>query len=190
MYQRTVQRWTLPARLASPKISRWSCRATVYIFLAASFDANNAGSAWCLSDWYDRQPSACYGRNRLFIISAYRYRSLFHKCSRGDPHADIWYIDRRAPRSLRRGRVFERRILYGGRLRSLEARFADDRRSRLGVGLPMIILVRKFWADETGATAIEYGLIAAGIALAIIAVVNGLGTKLNTKFTSINSSLK
>jgi pilus assembly protein Flp/PilA len=48
----------------------------------------------------------------------------------------------------------------------------------------------KFLADETGATAIEYGLIAAGISLAIIAVVNGLGTKLNTKFTSINSSLK
>jgi pilus assembly protein Flp/PilA len=42
----------------------------------------------------------------------------------------------------------------------------------------------------SAATAIEYGLIAAGISLAIIAVVNGLGTKLNTKFTSINSSLK
>jgi pilus assembly protein Flp/PilA len=54
----------------------------------------------------------------------------------------------------------------------------------------MIPLVRKFWTDETGATAIEYGLIAAGISLAIIAVVNGLGTKLNTKFTSINNSLK
>jgi pilus assembly protein Flp/PilA len=54
----------------------------------------------------------------------------------------------------------------------------------------MITLVRKFWADEIGATAIEYGLIAAGISLAIIAVVNGLGTKLNTKFTSINNSLK
>jgi len=50
--------------------------------------------------------------------------------------------------------------------------------------------LRKFWADESGATAIEYGLIAAGISLAIIAVVNGLGSKLNTKFTSINSSLK
>jgi pilus assembly protein Flp/PilA len=49
---------------------------------------------------------------------------------------------------------------------------------------------RQFLADESGATAIEYGLIAAGIALAIIAVVNGLGTKLNTKFTSISSSLK
>ncbi len=51
-------------------------------------------------------------------------------------------------------------------------------------------LLRAFLADEAGATAIEYGLIAAGISLAIIAVVNGLGTKLNTKFTSINSSLK
>ena len=45
-------------------------------------------------------------------------------------------------------------------------------------------------SDESGATAIEYGLIAAGISLAIIAVVNGLGTNLNTKFTSINDSLK
>jgi pilus assembly protein Flp/PilA len=45
-------------------------------------------------------------------------------------------------------------------------------------------------SDESGATAIEYGLIAAGIALAIIAVVNGLGTTLNAQFTSINSSLK
>jgi pilus assembly protein Flp/PilA len=51
-------------------------------------------------------------------------------------------------------------------------------------------ILGKFLADESGATAIEYGLIAAGIALAIIAAVNGLGTKLNTKFTSINSSLK
>lgn len=51
-------------------------------------------------------------------------------------------------------------------------------------------LISKFLKDETGATAIEYGLIAAGIALAIIAAVNGLGAKLNTKFTSVNSSLK
>jgi pilus assembly protein Flp/PilA len=51
-------------------------------------------------------------------------------------------------------------------------------------------LLARFMKDESGATAIEYGLIAAGISLAIIAVVNGLGTNLNTKFTSINSSLK
>ena len=51
-------------------------------------------------------------------------------------------------------------------------------------------IFRRFLKDETGATAIEYGLIAAGISLAIIAIVNGLGTKLNTKFTSINTSLK
>jgi pilus assembly protein Flp/PilA len=42
----------------------------------------------------------------------------------------------------------------------------------------------------SAATAIEYGLIAAGISLAIIAAVNGLGSKLNTKFSAINSSLK
>ena len=51
-------------------------------------------------------------------------------------------------------------------------------------------MVQKFWFDESGATAIEYGLIAAGIALAIITVVNGLGTNLNTRFTDINASLK
>jgi pilus assembly protein Flp/PilA len=50
--------------------------------------------------------------------------------------------------------------------------------------------ILKFISDESGATAIEYGLIAAGIALAIIAVVNGLGTSLNDKFTSISTSLK
>jgi pilus assembly protein Flp/PilA len=51
-------------------------------------------------------------------------------------------------------------------------------------------LISRFVKDESGATAIEYGLIAAGISLAIIAVVNGLGSTLNTKFSSINSSLK
>jgi pilus assembly protein Flp/PilA len=55
-------------------------------------------------------------------------------------------------------------------------------------GLKRIFL--KFLSDQSGATAIEYGLIAAGIALAIIAVVNGLGSNLNTMFSSINSSLK
>ena len=48
----------------------------------------------------------------------------------------------------------------------------------------------KFFSDQSGATAIEYGLIAAGISLAIIAAVNGLGSTLNTNFSSINSSLK
>jgi len=51
-------------------------------------------------------------------------------------------------------------------------------------------LIARFVKDESGATAIEYGLIAAGISLAIIAAVNGLGTNLNSKFTDINNSLK
>ncbi|MCP3464397.1 Flp family type IVb pilin [Bradyrhizobium sp. UFLA05-109] len=51
-------------------------------------------------------------------------------------------------------------------------------------------MVQKFWSDESGATAIEYGLIAAGIALAIITVVNSLGTSLNDKFGSVSSNLK
>jgi len=55
---------------------------------------------------------------------------------------------------------------------------------------PMTNIIRKFIKDESGATAIEYGLIAAGISLVIIAAVNGIGSKLNTKFTAINTSLK
>ena len=54
----------------------------------------------------------------------------------------------------------------------------------------MKTLVSRFMKDESGATAIEYGLIAAGISVAIIAVVNGLGTKLNATFSSISTQLK
>jgi pilus assembly protein Flp/PilA len=54
----------------------------------------------------------------------------------------------------------------------------------------MVRVFKNFLADESGATAIEYGLIAAGIALAIIATVKGVGSNLNAKFTSINTSLK
>ncbi len=50
--------------------------------------------------------------------------------------------------------------------------------------------LRDFIADESGATAIEYGLIAAGIAIAIITAVQGVGTKLKTNFTTISTSLK
>ena len=51
-------------------------------------------------------------------------------------------------------------------------------------------LIARFVKDESGATAIEYGLIAAGISLAIIGAVNGIGTSLRTKFGAINTSLK
>ena len=51
-------------------------------------------------------------------------------------------------------------------------------------------LILSFFKDETGATAIEYGLIAAGIAIAIITAVNGVGTALSTKFDTISTSLK
>jgi pilus assembly protein Flp/PilA len=54
----------------------------------------------------------------------------------------------------------------------------------------MTFWLRKFAKDEGGATAIEYGLIAAGIAVAIIAVVNGIGTSLNTSFASVQTQLK
>ena len=51
-------------------------------------------------------------------------------------------------------------------------------------------IVAKFWADQTAATAIEYGLIATGIAVAIIPVITGLGSKLKTTFTSVSSALR
>ncbi|MBB5047364.1 pilus assembly protein Flp/PilA [Rhodopseudomonas rhenobacensis] len=51
-------------------------------------------------------------------------------------------------------------------------------------------IVARFLKDESGATAIEYGLIAAGIALAIITAVNTVGTNLTGKFTSVGSALK
>lgn len=54
----------------------------------------------------------------------------------------------------------------------------------------MMKLVMRFLADDTGATAIEYGLIAAGISVAIIATVQALGTNLNATFSSVSTALK
>ena len=51
-------------------------------------------------------------------------------------------------------------------------------------------LLSRFLADESGATAIEYCLIAAGIGMVIITAVNGVGSTLNSKFTSVSSALK
>jgi pilus assembly protein Flp/PilA len=50
-------------------------------------------------------------------------------------------------------------------------------------------LFGKFLRNESGATAIEYGLIAAGISVAIITVVQGLGTKLTSTFSSVSNAL-
>ena len=54
----------------------------------------------------------------------------------------------------------------------------------------MYRVVARFLQDQSGATAIEYGLIAAGISVAIIAVVQGLGSNLKTTFSSVSSALK
>jgi pilus assembly protein Flp/PilA len=51
-------------------------------------------------------------------------------------------------------------------------------------------LFSRFLADQAGATAIEYCLIAAGISIVIVTAVNGIGSTLSSKFTSVNSSLK
>ncbi len=54
----------------------------------------------------------------------------------------------------------------------------------------MTAFIRRFLQDNSGATAIEYGLIAAGIAVAIIVAVQTLGTNLNTTFSSVSTALK
>ena len=54
----------------------------------------------------------------------------------------------------------------------------------------MLPMFSKFLSDESGATAIEYCLIAVGISIVIITAVNGIGSSLNTSFTSVNSSPK
>jgi pilus assembly protein Flp/PilA len=51
-------------------------------------------------------------------------------------------------------------------------------------------LISRFLTDESGATAIEYCLIAVGLSIVIITAVNGIGSTLNGKFTSVNTSLK
>jgi len=54
---------------------------------------------------------------------------------------------------------------------------------------PMMAKLAQFVADESGATAIEYALIAAGISIVIVAAVNNIGTTMNTKFTSVATAL-
>jgi pilus assembly protein Flp/PilA len=54
----------------------------------------------------------------------------------------------------------------------------------------MSYVILRFLRDDTGATAIEYALIAGGIAVAIVAAVNGLGTQVNSMFTGVSTALK
>jgi pilus assembly protein Flp/PilA len=54
----------------------------------------------------------------------------------------------------------------------------------------MVQLISRFLRDESGATAIEYCLIAAGLSIVIVTAVNGIGTTLSTNFATINTSLK
>ena len=54
----------------------------------------------------------------------------------------------------------------------------------------MLTLISRFLSDESGATAIEYCMIAAGLSIVILTAVNGIGSSLNTSFSSLNTSLK
>ena len=60
----------------------------------------------------------------------------------------------------------------------------------IGHGAPMNLVIARFLKDESAATAIEYGLIAAGIAVAIVTVVTTVGTNLTTTFTSVGNAVR
>jgi pilus assembly protein Flp/PilA len=64
---------------------------------------------------------------------------------------------------------------------------AEDHRRESAL---LLALILRFLKDEGAATAIEYGLIAAGVAVAVIPVITGVGTKLKTTFSTIQSALK
>jgi pilus assembly protein Flp/PilA len=68
--------------------------------------------------------------------------------------------------------------------------FGDPIHSTLVFAGYLMSMIKRFLKDESAATAIEYGLIAAGIALAIISAVQGVGTKLKSNFGTISTSLK
>ena len=69
--------------------------------------------------------------------------------------------------------------------RAVQAPWGDPQ-----VGVLMMSLISKFLSDESGATAIEYCLIAVGLSIVIITAVNGIGSTLNSNFSTINTSLK
>jgi pilus assembly protein Flp/PilA len=74
--------------------------------------------------------------------------------------------------------------------RERTARLLSSRARWTQAGAFTMRMISRFVKDETGATAIEYGLIATGIAIAIITAVKGVGSALSTKFTVISTSLK
>jgi pilus assembly protein Flp/PilA len=76
------------------------------------------------------------------------------------------------------------------RIKALHKVFEEIARVVQTIREAVMTVLHKFLRDESGATAIEYGLIAAGISVAIIAVVQGLGTKLVSTFTSVKDALK
>ena len=74
--------------------------------------------------------------------------------------------------------------------RERTARVLSSRARWTPAGAVRMRMISKFLKDESGATAIEYGLIAAGIAIAIITAVKGVGLALSSKFVVVSTSLK
>jgi pilus assembly protein Flp/PilA len=91
--------------------------------------------------------------------------------------------------SIKMGRTFCNAIYIAEIWQQQASRGRDNSKGLEGTPL-MSKLVGRFLRDDSGATAIEYGLIAAGISVAIIVAVNTLGTNLNTTFSSVSSQLK
>jgi pilus assembly protein Flp/PilA len=74
-------------------------------------------------------------------------------------------------------------------LAATKALYRPSETAPMSAGSPCMKLFKRFWTDESGATSIEYGLIAAGIAVVIITAVKTVGTKLKATFTSISGAL-
>jgi pilus assembly protein Flp/PilA len=77
-------------------------------------------------------------------------------------------------------------VIFYTSLKILSALYETGKRE----GMELVTLVGRFLRDETAATAIEYGLIAALIAVVIITALSTIGTRLNTKFTSVSTALR
>jgi pilus assembly protein Flp/PilA len=70
------------------------------------------------------------------------------------------------------------------------AKFLRNRTFMTSSGFGMLTLLSRFLKDQTAATSIEYAIIAAGLSILIVVAVNGIGTTLSGRFTSVNNSLK
>jgi pilus assembly protein Flp/PilA len=112
------------------------------------------------------------------IRSCARWRSVMSSCVAIHPPPGIGLSKAMSFRSLARAVVRDPPRVLG----LLGGRLAGNN----GLTMPLL----RFLKDETGATAIEYAIIAAGISIVMVVAVQAIGTNLNAKFTSVAAGLK